>query len=80
MLSNAHKELVSRNTQVIKSPLKCVAFCGEQGLLFKVTYLETAPRNALCISKTIQNGISIIGGAIQDSIIEEIHTAKFLPS
>ena len=35
MLSNARKELVSRNTQVIKSLLKCVAFCGKQGLSFR---------------------------------------------
>ena len=108
MLSNACKELVSQNTQVIKSLLKCVAFCGKQGLPFRGhrddstasdsdntgnfvqlvqfraenddmlrTYLETAPRNALYMSKTIQNEmISVIGSAIQD-IIEEIHTAKF---
>ena len=37
MLSNAHKEQVSRNTLVIKSLLKCVAFCGKQGLSFEVT-------------------------------------------
>ena len=86
MLSNARKELVSRNTQVIKSLLKCVAFCGKQGLSFwghkddstasdsdntgnfvqlvqsraenddvLGTYLETAPRNALYTSKTIQD-------------------------
>ena len=109
MLSNARKELVSRNTQVIRSLLKCVAFCGKQGLSFRGhrddstasdsdntgnfvqlvqfraenddvlrTYLETAPRNALYTSKTIQNEmISVIGSAIQDNIIEEIHTAKF---
>ena len=42
------------------------------------TYLETAPRNALYTSKTIQNEmISVIGSAIQDNIIEEIHVAKF---
>ena len=29
MLNNAHKEQVSRNTQ---SLLKCIAFCGKQGL------------------------------------------------
>ena len=108
MLSNARKELVSRNTQ---SLLKCVAFCGKQGLSFRGhrddstasdsdntgnfvqlvqfcaenddvlrAYLETAPRNALynIMSKPIQNEmISIIGSAIQDNIIEEIHTAKF---
>ena len=37
--------------------------------------LEIAPRNALYTSKTIQN--ELIGSAIQDNIIEEIHTAKF---
>ena len=42
------------------------------------TYLETAPRNALYTSKIIQNEmISVIGSAIQDNIIEEIHAAKF---
>ena len=77
---------MSRNTKVIKSLLKCVAFCGKQGLSFQghrddstafdsdntgnfvqlvqfrvenddvvCTYLETAPRNALYTSKTIQN-------------------------
>ena len=35
MLSNAHKEQVPRNTLVIKSLLKCVAFCGKQGLSFR---------------------------------------------
>ena len=109
MLNNAHKERVSRNTQVVKSLLKCVAFCGKQGLSFRGhrddstasnsdntgnfvqlvqfraenddilrTYLETAPRNALYTSKTIQNEIiSMIGSAIQDAVIEEIHAAKF---
>ena len=100
---------MSRNTQVVKSLLKCVAFCGKQGLSFRGhrddstasnsdntgnfvqlvqfraenddilrTYLETAPRNALYTSKTIQNEmISIIGSAIQDAVIEEIHAAMF---
>ena len=109
MLNNAHKDRVSRNTQVVKSLLKCVAFCGKQGLSFRGhrddstasnsdntgnfvqlvqfraenddilrTYLETAPRNALYMSKTIQNEmISMIGSAIQDAVIEEIHAAKF---
>ena len=34
MLNTAHKELVSQNMQLIKSVLKCVAFCGRQGLSF----------------------------------------------
>ena len=32
MLNKAHEEQVSRNAQVIKSLLKCVSFCGKQGL------------------------------------------------
>ena len=32
MLNTAHKEQASRNTSVIKSLLKCVAFCGKQGI------------------------------------------------
>lgn len=35
MLSNAQKEQVSCNTKVIKSLLKCVAFCRKQGLSFR---------------------------------------------
>ena len=35
MLSNAHKEQVSRNMKVIKSLLKCVAFRGKQDLSFR---------------------------------------------
>ena len=30
MLNTAYKEQVSRNTKVLKSLLKCVAFCGKQ--------------------------------------------------
>ena len=33
LLDKSHKEQVSRNAQVIKS-LKCIAFCGKQGLSF----------------------------------------------
>jgi hypothetical protein len=40
------------------------------------TYLETAPRNALCTSKTKM--IFVIGSAIQGNIIEEIYATKFL--
>ena len=32
MLNKVHEEQVSRNAQVIKSLLKCVSFCGKQGL------------------------------------------------
>ena len=35
MLNKAHEEQVSRNAQVIKSLLKCVSFCGKQGLSFR---------------------------------------------
>ena len=35
LLNKAHKEQVSRNAQVIKSLLKCVSFCGKQGLSFR---------------------------------------------
>ncbi len=35
MLNNTRKEQVSRNTKVIKSLLKCVSFCGKQGLSFR---------------------------------------------
>ena len=35
MLNNTHKEQVSRNTQVVNSLLKCVCFCGQQGLPFR---------------------------------------------
>ena len=38
------------------------------------TYLETAPRNALHPSETMQN--QIVGNAIQDSIIKKIHAGK----
>ena len=42
------------------------------------TYLETAPRNALYTSKTIQNEmISVLGSAIQDKLIQEVKAAKF---
>ena len=34
ILNKAHEEQVSRNAQVIKSLLKCVSFCGKQGLSF----------------------------------------------
>ena len=109
MLNTARKEQVSRNTKVVKSLLKCVAFCGKQGISLRghrddstasesvntgnfmqlvqfraendavlFTYLETAPRNALYTSKTIQNEmISVIGNAIQEKLIEEIKEAKF---
>ena len=109
MLNAAHREQVSRNTKVIKSLLKCVAFCGKQGLSLRGhrddstasesintgnfielvqfraenddvlrTYLETAPRNALYTSKTIQNEmISVIGSAIKDELIQEVKAAKF---
>ena len=41
------------------------------------TYLETAPRNALYTSKTIQNEmISVLGSAIQDKLIQEVKAAK----
>ena len=44
------------------------------------TDLETAPKNALCMSKTIQNEmISVIGNSIQDNIIE-VKPQSFLPS
>ena len=109
MLNTARKEQVSRNTRVVKSLLKCVAFCGKQGISLRGhrddstasesvntgnfmqlvqfraendavlrTYLETAPRNALYTSKTIQNEmISVIGNAIQEKLIEEIKEANF---
>ncbi len=32
MLDAARKQQVPRNTKVVKSLLKCVAFCGKQGL------------------------------------------------
>ena len=35
MLNKAHEEQVTRNAQVIKSLLKCVSFCGKQGLSFR---------------------------------------------
>ena len=35
LLDKAHKEQVSRNAQVIKSLLKCISFCGKQGLSFR---------------------------------------------
>ena len=35
MLNKAHEEQVSRNAQVIKSLLKCVTFCGKQGISFR---------------------------------------------
>ena len=35
MLNRAYEEQISRNTQVIKSLLKCVSFCGKQGLSFR---------------------------------------------
>ena len=42
------------------------------------TYLETAPRNALYNSKTIQNEmISVLGSAIQDKLIRDVKSAKF---
>ena len=35
MLNKACEEQVSRNTQVIKSLLKCVSFCGKHDLSFQ---------------------------------------------
>lgn len=35
MLNKAREEQVSRNTRVIKSLLKCVIFCGKQGIAFR---------------------------------------------
>ena len=35
LLNKVHNEQVSRNAQVIKSLLKCVSFCGKQGLSFR---------------------------------------------
>ena len=35
ILNKAHEEQVSRNAQVIKSLLKCISFCGKQGLSFR---------------------------------------------
>ena len=110
LLDNARKEQVTRNTEVIKSPLKCIAFCGKQGLSLRGhrddsttsdsdnhgnfielvrfmtenddvlrKYLETAPRNALYTSKTIQNEmISVLGDAIQDKLIDEMQNASIL--
>ena len=109
MLDSVRKEQVSRNSKVVKSLLKCVAFCAKQGIPLRGhrddstasesaktgnfiqliqfraenddvlhTYLETAPRNALYTSKTIQNEIiSVLGSAIQDHLIQEIKAAKF---
>ena len=101
MLSATHRDQVSRNTEVIKSLLKCVAFCGKQGISLRGhrddstasqssntgnflglvqfraenddvlrTYLETAPKNALYTSKTIQNEmISVLGDEVENKII-----------
>jgi hypothetical protein len=42
------------------------------------THLETAPRNALYTSKTIQNDmISVAGNAIRNEIIKEMKVAKY---
>ena len=42
------------------------------------TYLETSPRKALYISKTIQNEmIDVLGSSIENQILHEIRTAKF---
>ena len=107
MVNTARKEQVSRNTKVIKSLLKCAAFCGKQGISlcghrddstvsesvntgnfiqlvqFRAendvlhTFLETAPRNALYTSITIQNEmISVLGSAIQDKLIQEVKSAQ----
>ncbi len=109
MLNTASEQQLSRNTKVLKLLLKCVAFCGKQGISFRGhrddstapgsantgnfiqlvqfraenddvlrTYLETAPRNALYTSKTIQNKmISVIASAILDNLIQEIKDAKY---
>ncbi len=34
-LNTARKEQVARNTEVIKSLLKCTALCGKQGISFR---------------------------------------------
>ena len=44
MLNTALKEQVSRNTKVIKSLLKCVAFCGKQGIFSTVTEMIPLPQ------------------------------------
>ena len=42
------------------------------------THLETAPRNALYTSKTIQNQmISVVGSAIKNELIKQIKDAKY---
>ena len=52
--------------------LELVRFWAENDDVLR-KYLETSPKNALYISKTIQNEmISVIGDAIRDEIIDEI--------
>ena len=57
--------------------IELVRFRAENDEVLR-TYIETSPRNAIDMSKTIQNEmIDVIGSAIEDRIIDKIQAAKF---